>query len=64
MCLRDQGIDNNDGGVIRVRQARGISDENRGVGRELGIDDASEELEITEEAIEDLGATTECTALK
>ena len=50
MCLRDQGIDNNDGGVIRVRQARGISDENRGVGRELGIDDASEGLEITEEA--------------
>ena len=45
MCLRDQGIDDNNGGIGRVRRARGISNNNRGVSRGRGIHDASEVLE-------------------
>ena len=50
MCLRDQGIDNNRGGVGRVRLAHGLSNDNRGVDRGRGIDDASKGLETTTEA--------------
>ena len=50
MCLRAQGIDNEGGGVVRVRQARGLSDDDRCVGRGQGIDNASEVLEKTTEA--------------
>ena len=44
--LRAQGIDDDDGGVKRVRRARALSNDNLGVGRGQGIDDASEGLEI------------------
>ena len=50
MCLRDQGIDDDDGGVGRVRRARGISDNDGGIGRGRGINDASEVSETTTEA--------------
>ena len=41
MCLRDQGIGDDDNVVNRVGRARGLRNENGGVERELGIDDAS-----------------------
>ena len=50
MCLRDQGIDDNNGVFGRVRQARGISNDNGGVRRGQGIDDETEGLETTTEA--------------
>ena len=50
MCLRDQGIDDNDGGIGRVRRVCRLSDNNRGVGRGRGIYDASEGSETTMEA--------------
>ena len=50
MCLRDQGIDDDGGGVARVRWAHEISDKDGGVGRGQGIDDASEGSETTTEA--------------
>ena len=51
MCLRDQGIDDNDGsGGGRVRRDRGLSDNDGGVGRGQGISDASEGSETTTEA--------------
>ena len=50
MCLRDQGIDNDDSGVDRVRGARRLSNNDEGVGRRRGIDDASEISETTTEA--------------
>ena len=50
MCLRDQGIENNDGGVGRVRWARGIRNNDGGVGIGWGINDASEGSEPTTEA--------------
>ena len=53
MCLQDQGIDNDDGGVIRVRWACGLSENNRGLGRGQGIYDASKGLETTAEAAGD-----------
>ena len=52
VCLRDQGIDN-DGGVIIVRQARGLRINNRGVGRGQGINNKSKGLETTMEATGD-----------
>ena len=50
MCLRAQVIDDDNGGVRRVRRSYGLSDNNRGVviGRE--IDDAFKGLETTVEA--------------
>ena len=48
--LRDQGIDDNDGVVDRVRQARGLSDDGGDVGRGGGIYDVSEGLETSTEA--------------
>ena len=50
MCLRDQGIYNDDGVIGRVRRARGISDEGGGVGGGQGIYDASKGSETTPEA--------------
>ena len=50
MCLRDQGIDDDDGGVGRVIRARRLSNDNGGVGRERGIDDASKGSETMTEA--------------
>ena len=50
MCLRAQGIDNDDGGVGRLRRASGLSDNNGGVRRGQGIRDAYEGLETTTEA--------------
>ena len=47
MCLQAQDIDNNDSGVGRVRRSRGISNDDVGVGRGQGIDDASEGSETT-----------------
>ena len=44
MFLRAEGIDKN-GGVRRVRRAKGISDNDGGVGRGRGIHDASEVFE-------------------
>ena len=48
--LRSQVIDDKDGGVVRVRRSRGLSDNDRVVGRVQGIYDASEGLENTTEA--------------
>ena len=42
MWLQDQGIDDNNHGVVRVRQARELSEDGGGVGRGQGIRDASE----------------------
>ena len=50
VCLRDQGIDNDYGRVGRVRQARGISNNDEGIGRGRGIYNASDGLETTAEA--------------
>ena len=46
MCLQDQVIDNAGGSIDRVRRARSLSDDNRGVVRGQGIRDASEESKI------------------
>ena len=53
MCLQYQGIDNDDGGVGRVRRARGLNDDDRGIGIGHGIRDASEGLETATEAVGD-----------
>ena len=50
MFLRDQGIDDNDGVVDRVRQARGLSDDGGDVGRGGGIYDVLEGSETSTEA--------------
>ena len=42
VCLRVEGIDDNDGGVGILRRAKGNNDEDGGVGRGQGIHDASE----------------------
>ena len=49
VCVQAQGIDN-DGGVGRERRARGLSNNNRGIGRGQGIDKFSEGSETTTEA--------------
>ena len=49
MCLQDHGIDDDGGSVGKVRQACGLSDNNRGVGRGHGIYYASKGLETTTE---------------
>ena len=51
MWLRDQGIDNNDGGVGRERRAQGLRNDDRGVGGRRGIDGVSKGLETTTEAV-------------
>ena len=43
VCLRAQGIDNNDGGVSGGRWAWELSNNNAGVGGGKSIDDAPEE---------------------
>ena len=48
--LRDQGIDNNNSGIGRVRRARGLSNDIGGVGRGRGIYNPYEGLETTAEA--------------
>ena len=53
MRLWDQGIDNNNDGVGRVRRAGRISNDGGGVGRGRGIYDASKGLETTTEAEKD-----------
>ena len=50
MCLRAQGIDNDDVSVGEGRLAQGLSDNNKGVGGVPGIDDATEGMERTKEA--------------
>ena len=50
MYLRDQGINDKDGGVSRVIRSCGLSDNDGGVGRGRGIRDASEGSETTTEA--------------
>ena len=50
MCLRAQGIDDNDGVVDRVIRERGLSDNYGGVGRGRGIGDASKVSETATEA--------------
>ena len=50
MCLRAQVIDDDACVVDRVRQSRGPSNNNRGVGGGQGIDDASNGSETTTEA--------------
>ena len=55
MCLRDQGIDNdnNDGGIGGGIQDRGISDNNGGVRRGRVIDNTSNGSKKTAEAAGD-----------
>ena len=50
VCLRDQGIEENDGGIGRVRWARGLSDGNGGVVRGREIYDVSKGSDTTTEA--------------
>ena len=50
MCSRAQGIGGNNSVVDRVRQARGISNDDGGVGRGQGIDDATKGMKTTTEA--------------
>ena len=50
MYLQFQVIDDNGSGVGRLRRARGISNDDRIVGRGRGIYDASEGLETMTEA--------------
>ena len=47
MCLRDQVIDHNDGVGGRERRARGLSDNDGGVGRGRGIHDTSKGSDTT-----------------
>ena len=43
MCLQSEGIDDNDGGVRRIRRDKGLrNDKDGGVGRGQGICDVSE----------------------
>ena len=53
MCLRAQGIDDDNGSVGRVRRDRGIRNYDGGAGRGKGIDDTSKGLEITAEIVGD-----------
>ena len=53
VCLRAQGIYNDDGGVSRLKQAHGIINDNGGVGRGQLIHDSSEGLETKMEAVGD-----------
>ena len=48
--LQAQVIDDNNGGIVRVRRACGLSSNNGGVGRGQGIYNASEGSETTMEA--------------
>ena len=50
MCLLADGIDHNDGGIGRLRRAKGLSDDDGGVFRGRGIRDASKGLETTTES--------------
>ena len=52
-CLRSEGIDDNDGGVIRVIRDKGLNDDDGGVGKIKGICNASEVSETTTEAAGD-----------
>ena len=47
MCLQDQGLDDNNGSVGRVRRAHKLRKNNRVAGRGRGIHNASEGSEIT-----------------
>ena len=47
MHLQAQGIDDEEGSVVRVIRARGINDDNRGVSTGQGIYDAFKGLETT-----------------
>ena len=53
MCLRAEGIDDNNGDVGRLRLAKGLIKYDVGVGRGQGIRDASEGSETTNEAAGD-----------
>ena len=53
MCLRAQGIDDDNRVVGRVGQACGLSHDDGGVGRGWGIYDVSEGSEMTMEAVGD-----------
>ena len=53
MCIRAQGIDNNNGGVGKVRWACVISDNDGGFIRGRGIHNAPKGLETTTEAAGD-----------
>ena len=53
MCLQAQGIADSNAGVVRVRQAHGLIDNNEGVGGGQGIDDVSKGSETMPEAIDD-----------
>ena len=47
MCLRSQGIDNDRVSVGRLKRARGLNNDDGGIGRGRGIDDASKGSETT-----------------
>ena len=49
MCLRAQGVGDNNFGIGRVRRARGLSNDDGGIRRGRRIRDASEGLETTTE---------------
>ena len=48
-CLQAQGIDDEDGGISRVRRAHGLGNNDRGIVRGRGIRNASEGSETTTE---------------
>ena len=51
VCLQAKGIGDENGGVGRSRQADGLKNDEGGVGRRRGIRDASEVLKTTTEAV-------------
>ena len=53
MCLRYQGIDDDGGGIDRVRRSRRLINNSRGVVRGQVIDNASEGLETSMEVVGD-----------
>ena len=47
MCLRAEGIDDNDGCFVRLIRSKGLRNNDGGVGRGQGIRDASKGSETT-----------------
>ena len=52
MCLQEEGIDDNNSGVERLRQAKGLRKDDGGVGRGQRIRDTSKGSETTMEVAE------------
>ena len=51
VCLRAEDNDDDDGSVGRLRRSKGLSDDDRGIGRGRGVCDASEGSETITEVV-------------